>query len=80
MQSSLENNALAFWAGLVLAFLGLAGAIFYLFVRTSTESLILPGPHLRLKHFVLCLIILVAGVVLANFARPRGSSTLSSTR
>jgi hypothetical protein len=76
---ALENNALVFWAGLVLVFLGLAGAVFYLVVRTSTESLIMPGPHFRLKHFVLSLVIIAAGAVLASFARPRGSTTASST-
>jgi hypothetical protein len=70
----IENNPLAFWAGLVLVFLGLAAAVFYLVVRTATESLILPGPHFRLKHFVLSLIIVAAGAVLASFARPRASS------
>jgi hypothetical protein len=80
MQSSLENNPLAFWAGLVLAFLGLAGAIFYLLVRTSSESLIMPGPVFRLKHFVLSLVVLAAGAVLASFSRPRGSGTGSELR
>jgi hypothetical protein len=80
MQSWVENNPLVFWAGLVLAFLGLAGAIFYLFVRTASESAILPGPVFRLKHFVLCLVILAAGAVLASFARPRGPSIGSETR
>ena len=79
MQSSIENNPLVFWAGLVLVFLGLAGALFYLLVRTSTASLILPGPTFRLKHFVLCLVVLAAGAVLASFARPRGSSAGSSS-
>jgi hypothetical protein len=77
MQSWLENNPLVFWAGLVLVFLGLAGAIFYLLVRTANASLILPGPSFRLKHFVLCLVIIAAGAVLASFARPRGSGTRS---
>ena len=80
MQSPLDNNPMAFWAGLVLAFLGLAGAIFYLLVRTASESLILPGPVFRLKHFVLSLVILAAGAVLASFARPRGSSPGSEPR
>ena len=80
MQFSLEDNPLAFWAGLVLFFLGLAGALFYLLVRTSTESLILPGPVFRLKHFVLSLVIIAAGAVLASFARPRGPSVGSEPR
>jgi uncharacterized membrane protein len=80
MQSSLENNALAFWAGLVLVFVGLLGAVFYLVVRTSTESLVLPGPTFRLKHFVLCLVLLAAGAVLASFARPRGTAAGSELR
>lgn len=78
MQPSIENNPLAFWAGLVLVFLGLAGAVFYLVVRTSSASLILPGPSFRLKHFVLCVVVVAAGAVLASFARPRGSSASSS--
>ena len=80
MQPSIENNPLALWAGLVLVFLGLAGALFYLLVRTASESLILPGPVFRLKHFVLCLVIIAAGAVLASFARPRGSSLGSEPR
>ncbi len=75
----LENSPMAFWAGLVLAFVGAAAAVFYLFVRTSTESLILPGPTFRLKHFVLALVVLAAGAALASFARPRDSSMSDST-
>src|SRR5438552_18697137 len=70
----LENSPMAFFAGLVLAFVGAAGAVFYLFVRTSSESLIMPGPAFRLKHFVPALVVLAAGAALASFARPRGSS------
>ena len=70
----LQNNALAFWAGLVLFFVGLLAFVFYLFVRTAHESLIMPGPTLRLKHIVLAVIIALAGAVLASFARPRTSS------
>ena len=75
----LENSPMAFFAGIVLAFIGAAAAIFYLFVRTSTESLILPGPTFRLKHFVLALVVLAAGAALASFARPRDSSMSDST-
>ena len=74
----IQNNALAFWAGLVLFFVGLVGMIFYLFVRTATESSILPGPHFRLKHFLIALLVAAAGAVIASFARPR-SSTISET-
>jgi hypothetical protein len=70
----LQNNPMAFWVGLVLFFVGLAAAVFYLVVRTSTESTLLPGPHFRLKHFVVALIILAAGAVIASFARPRPES------
>src|SRR5438128_2749027 len=56
-----------------------AAARFYLFVRTSSESLIMPGPTFRLKHFVLALVVLAAGAALASFARPRGSSASDST-
>ena len=76
----LQNNPMAFWAGLVLIFVGLAGVIFYLFVRTSSESLILPGPHFRLKHFIIALIILAAGAVIASFARPRPDTTSTTSR
>ena len=76
----LQNNPMAFWAGLVLIFVGLAGVIFYLFVRTSSESLILPGPHFRLKHFIIALIILAAGAVIASFARPRADTTSTTSR
>jgi hypothetical protein len=74
----LQNNPMAFWVGLVLSFVGLAGMLFYLFVRTSSESLILPGPHFRLKHFIVSLVILAAGAVIASFARPR-SETMSAS-
>jgi hypothetical protein len=70
----LQNNPMAFWAGLVLIFVGLAGVIFYLFVRTASESLIFPGNHFRLKHFIVSLLILAAGAVIASFARPRPES------
>jgi len=75
----LENSPMAFWAGLVLAFVGAAAAVFYLFVRTASESLILPGPTFRLKHFVFALVVLAAGAALASFARPRDSSMSDST-
>lgn len=76
----LQNNGMAFWAGLVLIFLGLAAAAFYLVVRTSSESLILPGPTFRLKHFVLALVVIAAGAVIASFARPRSSGMSSTSR
>jgi hypothetical protein len=69
--NALQNNPLAFFAGLVLFFVGLVAAVFYLVVRTATESALLPGPHFRLKHFVVALVIMAAGAVLASFARPR---------
>ncbi len=75
----LQDNPLAFWAGLVLFFLGLVAALFYLVVRTATESALLPGPHFRLKHFILALIVAAAGAVLASFARPRGPAISDST-
>jgi uncharacterized membrane protein len=74
----LQNNPMAFWVGLVLIFVGLAGTLFYLFVRTSSESLILPGNHFRLKHFIISLVILAAGAVIASFARPRSDSMPTS--
>ena len=67
----LQNNPLAFFAGLVLFFAGLVVALFYLVVRTATESTILPGQHFRLKHFILALVVAAVGAVLASFARPR---------
>jgi uncharacterized membrane protein len=75
----LQNNPLAFWAGLVLFFLGLVAALFYLVVRTATESTLLPGQHFRLKHFVLALIVAAAGAVLASFARPRSTAISDRT-
>jgi hypothetical protein len=75
----LQNNPLAFWAGLVLFFLGLVAALFYLVVRTATESTLLPGQHFRLKHFVLALIVAAAGAVLASFARPRSPAISDRT-
>jgi len=76
----LQNNPMAFWVGLVLFFVGLGAAVFYLVVRTSTESALLPGPHFRLKHFVVALIILAAGAVIASFARPRPESMSPTSR
>src|SRR2546423_13461881 len=70
--NALQNNPLAFFAGLVLFFAGLVAALFYLFIRTATESALLPGQHFRLKHFVVALVIVAAGAVLAAFAPPRG--------
>jgi hypothetical protein len=75
----LQNNPLAFWAGLVLLFGGLLATVFYLFVRTAQESLILPGPTLRLKHIILSLLVTAAGAVLASFARPRSSGFADSS-
>jgi len=77
--NALQDNPLAFFAGLVLFFLGLVAALFYLVVRTATESTILPGPHFRLKHFILALVVAAAGAVLASFARPRGSAISDRT-
>jgi len=79
-ENPLQNNAMAFWAGLVLIFVGLAGVAFYLFVRTSSESLLLPGPHFRLKHFIVALVILAAGAVLASFSRPRPEAMSTTSR
>ena len=76
----LQNNPMAFWVGLVLFFVGLVGAVFYLVVRTSSESLLLPGPTFRLKHFVVALIVLAAGAVIASFARPRPETTSTTSR
>jgi uncharacterized membrane protein len=78
-ENLIHNNPLAFWAGLVLAFVGFIGAVFYLVVRTSTESFILPGPVFRPKHFVVALVVLVVGVVIASFARPRRSDISDTT-
>jgi hypothetical protein len=75
----LHNNPFVFWAGLVLFFIGLLGMVFYLFVRTATETALLPGPHFRLKHFTVALLIAVAGAVVASFARPRGSAMSDTT-
>ncbi len=55
--NALQNNPLAFFAGLVLFFAGLLVALFYLIVRTATETTILPGQHFRLKHFILALVV-----------------------
>jgi hypothetical protein len=79
MQSNpIQNNPMAFFVGVVIFFIGLLATVFYLFVRTAQESLILPGPTLRLKHVILALVIAAAGVVIASFARPR-SSEISDT-
>jgi hypothetical protein len=74
MQSNpIQDNSMAFFAGVVIFFIGLLATVFYLFVRTAHESLIMPGPTLRLKHIILALIIAAAGAVIASFARPRSS-------
>ncbi len=78
--NALQNNPLAFFVGLVLFFVGLLAAVFYLFVRTATETALLPGQHFRLKHFVVALIITAAGAVLASFARPRDGATSDQPR
>ena len=70
----IQNNPMAFFVGLVLFFIGLLAMVFYLFVRTATESLIMPGPTLRVKHIILALGIALVGVVIASFARPRTPS------
>ena len=66
----IQDNALAFWAGLVVAFLGVLFLISSLFIISN---------HPRIKHSILGIVIILAGAVLASFARPRGSSTISST-
>jgi len=71
----IQNNPMAFFVGVVVFFIGLLAMVFYLFIRTAHESLILPGPTLRIKHIILALVIALAGAALASFARPRGSST-----
>jgi len=76
----IHNNPMAFWAGLVLFFIGLLALAFYLFVRTAQESLIMPGPTLRPKHIILALVIAAAGAVIASFARPRRPSTSDAPR
>jgi hypothetical protein len=75
----LHGNPFAFWAGLVLFFVGLAGMVFYLIVRTSTESLIMPGPQFRLKHFLVAVGVAAVGLVIASFARPRRSDISETT-
>jgi hypothetical protein len=77
--NALQNNPLAFWAGLVLFFAGLVVALFYLVVRTATESTLLPGQHFRVKHFIVALVVAAAGAVLASFARPRQSTMSDRT-
>jgi len=76
----IQNNPMAFFVGVVIFFIGLLAMVFYLFVRTAHESLILPGPTLRIKHIILALVITLAGAALASFARPRGSSTSDQPR
>jgi hypothetical protein len=76
----IENNPMVFFVGIVIFFIGLLATVFYLFVRTAHESLIMPGPTLRLKHIILALIIAAAGAVIASFARPRSSTIPDRTR
>jgi nitrate/nitrite transporter NarK len=63
----------------VLFFAGLVVALFYVVVRTATETALLPGQHFRVKHFILALLVAAAGAVLASFARPRGSAMSDRT-
>ena len=76
----IQNNPMAFFVGVVIFFIGILAMVFYLFVRTAHESLILPGPTLRPKHIILALVIAIAGAALASFARPRGPSTLDQSQ
>jgi ABC-type antimicrobial peptide transport system permease subunit len=76
----IQNNPMAFFVGVVIFFIGLLATVFYLFVRTAQESLIMPGPTLRPKHIILALVIALAGAVIASFARPRSSAISDSPR
>jgi hypothetical protein len=76
----IQNNPMAFFAGVVIFFIGLLATVFYLFVRTAHESLIMPGPTLRPKHIILALLIALAGAALASFARPRTGATSDQAR
>jgi hypothetical protein len=76
----IQNNPMAFFAGIVIFFVGLLAMVFYIFVRTAHESLILPGPTFRVKHVILALVIALAGAVIASFARPRTSTMSDRTR
>jgi hypothetical protein len=69
----IQNNPMVFFVGVVIFFIGLLGTVFYLFVRTAHESLIMPGPTLRIKHIILALAVAAAGAVIASFSRPRPS-------
>ena len=75
----MSSRTLYRWSGLALLFGGLLATVFYLFVRTAHESLIMPGPTLRLKHIILSLAITAAGAVLASFARPRSAGLSGSS-
>lgn len=55
-----QNNAVIFWIGLVVAFVGLAATAWYLF-----------GPQLHVKHAILTFLVATGGAVLASFSRPR---------
>lgn len=59
-----QNNPTAFWLGLVVAFVGLLGMVYYIFIASG---------HPRLKHTILFLVIAAAGAALASFARPRAA-------
>jgi ABC-type antimicrobial peptide transport system permease subunit len=76
----IQNNPMAFFVGVVIFFIGLLATVFYLFVRTAHESLIMPGPTLRPKHIILALVIAFAGAVIASFARPRSSGMSDAPR
>jgi hypothetical protein len=74
--SSLQNNPLVFWVGLVLIFVGVIAAWLYLI----GPHFAIFGPGIRVKHGLVAIAAAVAGAVIASFARPRGSTIPESTR
>jgi len=74
--SSLQNNPLVFWVGLVLIFVGVVAAWLYLI----GPHVAIFGPGIRVKHGLVAIAVAVAGAVIASFARPRGSTISETTR
>lgn len=73
--SSLQNNPLIFWVGLVLFFVGIVAAWLYLI----GPHIAVFGPGIRVKHGLLAIAVALAGAVISSFARPRGSTMSDRT-
>jgi hypothetical protein len=67
----IQNNPVFFWLGLVILLVGVVTAFLYL----VGPHVAFFGPGIRVKHGIVCLIVAVAGAVLASFSRPRPATS-----